>query len=464
MSKLELDEFQKLGGHGIPQVEIDKLLTTPYKRGKKAGVFPRPLALKNVGFARSVIQGIRVELGQALQSDRKDGQKAIDHAFRLIICNLVACVFERRPLALAGANSAYNAGTPLNKMFLTKRAVDKVTGALIEHDYLSFKKGNQLLETTNAYKPTRKLEEALVPLIYEVFEEYTENTELIIFKEKEGKETKNKKKKDKQLINKDLKTSVAEGKHIKRRRSLDLSLPPDHHDLVALRRINKALKDCSYALQSPVVRIFSDDDPMKGGRLYTRLQTLPDKRARIRINTLFNGDPVAEVDLSANHPRMLMALKGKQLPADFYSEVAAATGTTREQVKFLLMKAIGAKNRAISLKPEVDQKDWFTKDFIVLPRQREAIDSYLEQNYPDLYQSLYKGMGVFLQGLEGDILLKTMIQLLDEGIHSLPIHDAVYVQAKFANEAQEAICEAWKDCLGVAFKPITKIDLATSGD
>ncbi len=72
-------------------------------------------------------------------------------------------------------------------------------------------------------------------------------------------------------------------------------------------------------------------------------------------------------------------------------------------------------------------------------------------------------MGVFLQGLEGDILLKTMIQLLDRGINSLPIHDAVYVQAKFASEAQEAICEAWSDCLGVNFKPITKIDPASSG-
>ena len=156
------------------------------------------MALKNVGFARGVIQGIREELGQALQSGRKDGQKFIDQAFRLIICNLVACVFERRPLALAGANSAYNADTSLNKMFLTKRAVDKVTGALIEHDYLSFKKGNQLLGITNTYRPKRKLEEALVPLIYEVFEEYTENTELIIFKEKEDKDTKSKKSKDKQ--------------------------------------------------------------------------------------------------------------------------------------------------------------------------------------------------------------------------------------------------------------------------
>jgi hypothetical protein len=444
--------------HGIPDHEIERLLSIPYKRGKKAAVFPRPLALKNVGFAKAVLKGIQDELGTSLEGSRKDGQKAINHAFRLIMCNLVACVFERRPLALAGANSAYNAGTPLTKMFLTKRAVDTVTQALIEHGYLTFKKGNQLLGITNTYKPTRTLEESLVKLVYEVFEEYSTTTELIIFKEPKSKDNKNKKNDKYQLINNDLEVIEARDKHIKRRRSEDIFLPADHPDLVALRRINEALKDCTYALKSPVVRIFSEEDPMKGGRLYTRLQTLPDKRARIRINTLFNGEPVAEVDLSANHPRMLMALKSKELPADFYDEVASATKTTREQVKFLLMKAIGAKNRAVSLKPEVDQKDWFKTDFVLTPDQRKSIDNYLQRSYPDLYESLYKGMGIFLQGLEGDILLKTMTKLLDQGIPSLPIHDAVYVQARFAEQARDAICEAWQACLGVSFSPITKID------
>jgi hypothetical protein len=438
---------------------MEKLLSIPYKRGKKAAVFPRPLALKNVGFAKAALKAIQDELGARLKGSRKDGQKAISHAFRLIMCNLVACVFERRPLALAGANSAYNAGTPLHKMFLTKRAVDTVTRALIEQGYLTFKKGNQLLGITNTYKPTRALEEVLVTLVYEVVEEYTETTELIIFKEPKSKNNKSKKNNKYQLINRDLEHIGARDKHIKRRRSEDISLPEDHPDLVALRRINEALKGCTYALQSPVVRIFSEEDPMKGGRLYTRLQNLPDKRARIRINTLFNGEPVAEVDLSANHPRMLMALKGKELPADFYDEVASATKTTREQVKFLLMKAIGAKNRAVSLKPEVDQKDWFKTDFFLTPDQRISIDSYLEKSYPDLYESLYKGMGIFLQGLEGDILLKTMTNLLDQGIPSLPIHDAVYVQARYVEQARKAICEAWSECLDVSFGPMTKVDV-----
>jgi hypothetical protein len=69
-------------------------------------------------------------------------------------------------------------------------------------------------------------------------------------------------------------------------------------------------------------------------------------------------------------------------------------------------------------------------------------------------------MGVFLQGLEGDILLKTMVGLLDHGIPSLPIRDSVYVQARHAKEAQIEICKAWHERLGVNFSPKTNIDSA----
>lgn len=67
-------------------------------------------------------------------------------------------------------------------------------------------------------------------------------------------------------------------------------------------------------------------------------------------------------------------------------------------------------------------------------------------------------MGVALQSLEGDILLKTMLKLLEQGIPSLPMHDAVYVQQQFSGQAKKAIEEAWMSTLGVKFKPHTKID------
>lgn len=44
------------------------------------------------------------------------------------------------------------------------------------------------------------------------------------------------------------------------------------------------------------------------------------------------------------------------------------------------------------------------------------------------YPKLYKGNGIYLQGLECDILMKAMLDLIVKNVHSLPIHDAIYVQ------------------------------------
>jgi hypothetical protein len=246
-----------------------------------------------------------------------------------------------------------------------------------------------------------------------------------------------------------------------RRRSYSPELLPDHPDRAGLKRINEYLKDVTYALKSPVKRIYSYEDPMQGGRLYVRLQGLPDRRARVRINTLLDGKPVAEVDLSANHPRMLMALENKKLPDNFYDEIATKSNTSREQVKFLVTRAIGASDRRISLKPDVDEKDWLRTDFIITPKQRAAIEAVIANKYPMLFRKLYKGNGIYLQGLEGDILMKAMLSLIEQDIPSLPIHDAIFVQRSHKTRAKKALEKAWMEVLGVKIKPAIKIDTST---
>jgi hypothetical protein len=201
---------------------------------------------------------------------------------------------------------------------------------------------------------------------------------------------------------------------------------------------------------------------MQGGRVYVRLQGLPDRRARIRINTLLNGKPVAEVDLSANHPRMLMAIDNKKLSANFYDDIAAKSKTTRDQVKFLVTRAIGATGKRISLKPDVDESGWFKADFVLSYSERDAILSAIESDNPTLYGKFFKGNGIYLQGLEGDILMKAMLDLIDQDIPSLPIHDAIYVQRRHKNKAKAALEKAWMEVLDVSFKPAVKIDIPQS--
>ena len=367
-------------------------------------------------------------------------------------------VLNRHRLSLSGRDKDYTKEATYKKLRFTLRAVNTVTNALILNEYLVFKKGSKIKQEVNSYQPTKKLELLLLPLIYEIQEEYLGDDEhLVIYKPKL-------KKKDKlSLVAVSNPQNIVHSpfqNHTMGRRSYSPELLPDHPDRAGLKRINEYLKDVTYALKSPVKRIFSYADPMQGGRLYVRLQGLPDRRARVRINTLLDGKPVAEVDLSANHPRMLMALENKKLPATFYDDIATKTKTTRDQVKFLVTRAIGASDRRISLKPDVEEKDWYVTDFILTYPERDAIWSAIESDYPVLYSKFFKGNGIYLQGLEGDILMKAMLSLIEQDIPSLPIHDAIYVQRRHKSKARKALEKSWMEVLGVNFKPAIKIDEA----
>ncbi|CAN1538461.1 hypothetical protein MCEORH2_01705 [Methylophilaceae bacterium] len=422
---------------GIPLEELEALLALPYKRGT---CLPRPMTLNSLGFARGVISDIRAELDLKLKQGRRDAQAKVDNTFRLIMCNLVSCVFTRERLALPGTNSAYGTNTYYHKLFLTRRSVKAVVGAL-EGKYIKRKKGNTYKHQVDGYQPTPELELKLITLLYLTYETYNPLEPLVILKAEE--ET----------------VGEIEEEHIMRIRS-SIELETTHStDDDALRRINAALNDATYALKGPVKRIYSHGDTMQGGRLYVRLQSLPDRRARIRINTLFNGMPIAEVDLSANHPRMLMALEGEQLSENFYDEIAEASATSRDKVKFLVMKMVGAKNRGISLVVKEDEKNWYKSKFKMTEAERRRIESVIEEKYPQLYPWLYKGRGIHMQALEGDILLEAMLTLLDQQILSLPMHDAIYVQQEHIAQAKAALENAWMHALGVSFRPYTKIDM-----
>jgi hypothetical protein len=417
-------------------MELEALLALPYKRGT---CLPRPMTLNSLGFARGVISEIRAELDLKLKQSRIDAQAKVNNTFRLIMCNLVSCVFTRERLALPGDHKAYNSNSYYHKLFLTRRSVKAVVGAL-EGKYIKRKKGNTYKHQVDGYQPTPELELKLITLLYLTYETYNPLEPLVILKAEVES------------------VGEIEEEHIMQRRS-SIELETTYaSDQAALTRINEALLGATFALKGPVKRIYSHNDPMQGGRLYVRLQSLPDRRARIRINTLFNGKPIAEVDLSANHPRMLMALEGEQLPENFYDGIAEESATSRDQVKFLVMKMVGARNRGISLVVKEDEANWYKSKFKMTEAERRRIESVIGARYPKLYPWLYKGRGIQMQALEGDILLEAMLTLLDQQILSLPMHDAIYVQQEHITQAKTALENAWMHALGVNFKPYTKID------
>lgn len=437
LTKLETTSNKEQSTLGIPQQDVDSLLSLPYRET----TLLRNLSFKNLQFAKRTLISLHKVLEEDLFHPRKDARKRIKIAYRLIMANLVACVFQRKELSVSGTSKSYLRKEYLGKRFLTKRAVNKVIAALEDNRLIVKTKGNPLSKEVNKYLPTKQLEKLCLPLIYSVIESYDERKLIVINPKKEA----------------ETQRYYANTFNIEDEQTL--ILPETHPDIVKLRRINEALQNATFAFKSPITRIYSNNDVIQGGRIYCAFQRLPDRRARIRINTLLNGLPCVEVDLSCNHPAMLMALNGLQIPRDWYSYVASKANCSRNKVKFLVTRMIGAEDRSIDLRPSTAKKNGIPITDIPSIFDREQIEYVIADEFPQLNQSLCKGgIGVFLQNLEGEILLNAMDELVNQGILSLPVHDSLCVQYIFEKEAKDAIEKSWMEVLGVDFKPWIKVD------
>ena len=430
----------------IPIEELTKLIDKKFGKGE----LPKFKKLANIPFATKLIEEITAEAQEVFSTIDPQLQGRAKDTFRLIVYNLVVSTFTRKRLSLPGSNSAYNKDQPYSKLFFTRNSVKAALKALDK--YLIRKPGNTYKHEVDSYEPNQLFQLKLLPLLYSVYEEYNEDTELIIIQDKKNKQFDKITYCKKNLVDNN-------NNHIMRRTLLEDLERTYKEDLEQLVKINDALQNAKYAFKAPVQRIYSRGHVMMGGRLYTPLSNLPDKKAKIRINTYFNGNPVAEVDLKANHSSMLYALRGKQLPRDFYDLIAKESGVHRDKVKWLVMKMIGAKNGSVSLAADIDEEDYFESDFVMNQKEKELIETSIQRQFSDLYEDFYKDRGVVLQGMEGDIMLDAMCDLIDQNILSLPIHDALYVEQANIDEAESALKKAWAINLGVSFEPFVDIDL-----
>ena len=220
----------------------------------------------------------------------------------------------------------------------------------------------------------------------------------------------------------------------------------DHPDVIRLHKINTYLSNVSYALKAPVWLIYTGDFN-HGGRLYTPIQNLPNRKVKVRINTQINNEPVCEIDLVANHPSIAMAFEGKKLPRDFYQIVSEGTKVEYDLLKDYVRKAMGADSRKIRLSKGMSKFD------------TARIDEFMQLKFPEIFNKMYKGRGAEFQSAEGAILMNAMITLIDQDIPSLPIHDALMVPQRFKNEGKDALQKAWMEYFPVKFKPHIDIEI-----
>ena len=217
------------------------------------------------------------------------------------------------------------------------------------------------------------------------------------------------------------------------------SLPKDHPDVADLNHINDFLGGQHWACKGPV-RLKYKLTVFHGGRLYTRYQQLPDRKHKVRINTLINNEPICEVDFSANHLRLAMAVLHKQDAGDTpYEDLMEIAGIDdRDLVKSFVTTAMGASSKQ-KAQASWNRKGQGTENFV-------AIEEAVGKRYPDLV--LFDDWSFQAQNLEGAMLREVMLKGIEEDIVVLPVHDAVAVQQKHESWALDAMAAAWDEHVG----------------
>ena len=201
-----------------------------------------------------------------------------------------------------------------------------------------------------------------------------------------------------------------------------------------MTEINEFLKDHSWACKAPGVLTYKRN-PSEGGRLYTPFLNLPDKSLRIRINTLIDSEPIGQVDFSANHLRLNLALNGGgDAGEDPYAAIGEAAGQDRDVVKTFMTVALGAAS-------EGEAKNSCQRNHNIYSKAFGSLLNSTQKLYPKL--QLFSGWSPYGQNLEGKIIKDVMLEGIKEDIVALPIHDAVAVQQEHIEWAKAQMLANW---------------------
>lgn len=194
------------------------------------------------------------------------------------------------------------------------------------------------------------------------------------------------------------------------------SLEEHHPDVLRVRAINRFLKEHHWQQKGPI-RVIYKDNPVSGGRVYTRFQNMPKEHRR---DMLIDGKEVIELDYKSNHLAMIVAMVGLPMPEDPYQEIANQASQTRDMVKKFVTASLGASSEEKAF--GALKKHRFNR--VLFNKIRDA----LWDIFPGI--PLFGGFGTMLQSLEGQIALDIMYAGAEQGIVVLPVHDSFITKSE----------------------------------
>lgn len=208
----------------------------------------------------------------------------------------------------------------------------------------------------------------------------------------------------------------------------------DHPDYLDMAVINEFAQGHSWANKAAIRQSFKHT-PFQSGRLITPFQNLPSRDYKVRINTLINGNPIAEVDCNANHLRLFLAFNQTDvIGEDAYAPIVELSRVERNKVKAYINVALNCD------KPET-ARDAAAFGFHVSYAETKRVSAAFTSLYPHL--NLYGNFSMTAMQLEGMILKKVMLQGVMDNVLALPIHDAIAVESHNADWAKDVLSESW---------------------
>lgn len=209
------------------------------------------------------------------------------------------------------------------------------------------------------------------------------------------------------------------------------------------------------------VRKFRGGIDWAGGRLYAKYQRA--NKDRERLHWLIDGEPVAEIDITACGPTMLACINDQQRLVEgidpYQIIVDNVPRMTRKLAKKICVLAIG--NDGLS------QKRWpksITKDrqFDGLRKSIEwkTVRAVVSTKLPYLLNPSAKTkLSLRLQDEESRWLMFVMKDLLENGVGCLPVHESIIVPQSQIEYTKAVMARHFQDCFGVT--PLIDVEIAS---
>jgi len=170
------------------------------------------------------------------------------------------------------------------------------------------------------------------------------------------------------------------------------------------------------------------------GRFYCAAQNIP---GSARLLSTLNGEQVVELDFRSMHVSLAYALCGGKMDGDPYE----IPGFTRKQGKLGLLTAFNATNPPAAIAALTDARTG--KPALTSRNEAARLLEALTARHAPIANMLCSDAGMRLMNIDSRIMLAAVDRLIAKGIHCIPIHDSILVQAQHEGDGRDALNFGW---------------------